>query len=550
MSACKRPVLSPFDSNTESWSRSNIRMKKTLCLLGLMSIAVFPACQKQKSEVQQQPQPLDSTQATSPQESAEDTKPRVAQRPPTESYDVFYTRLEPHGSWFETKDYGFVWQPREAQSGQWRPYLNGRWVYTDVGWTWVSAEPFGWATYHYGRWTRLRDVGWVWVPGEEWAPAWVSWRKSDDYVGWAPLPPEARFDHTIGIRNWADNYYDIGPTQYCFVPVAHFGAERLEQTVAPPEQNVTIINRTTNITNVTFNNMTVVNEGPNYDELRSHSEVPIERLKLERKQTVDTARAPQASVIKGEVLELTAPVVRRARPADRPREIKRTISQIAVEKGWSDAGDAQTVNQVREKMKAEATPPPDAPPKSFVNASSEPVSETTPMSSVESSAAPSVSASPRPTVTGSGAVGLNPSSVSPTPGETSPERRSPTPKPIDKGVPPGAIGTGGPPAGGQTGQPRVGDRLKSQAQRYNPRRVEPMPSPAQKASPGASATMSATPAASVSSTESPEPSVHQPHKRPNGAQQEPSLPPRRKPGGRSNQQGGSAHSPTPTPAER
>ena len=107
------------------------------------------------------------------------------------SYDTFYRKLEPYGGWRETTDYGYVWQPEQAQrSRDWRPYTDGRWAYTDAGWTWVSDEPFGWATYHYGRWTRLRGVGWVWVPGDEWAPAWVSWRKSDRHLGWAPLPPE------------------------------------------------------------------------------------------------------------------------------------------------------------------------------------------------------------------------------------------------------------------------------------------------------------------------------------------------------------------------
>ena len=116
------------------------------------------------------------------------------------SYDTFYSKLDPYGDWRETADYGYVFQPRAAEgSRKWRPYTNGRWVYTEAGWTWVSEEPFGWATYHYGRWTRLRNIGWVWVPGDEWAPAWVSWRKSDDYVGWAPLPPEATFDRRAGI---------------------------------------------------------------------------------------------------------------------------------------------------------------------------------------------------------------------------------------------------------------------------------------------------------------------------------------------------------------
>src|SRR5207245_3465586 len=66
---------------------------------------------------------------------------------PARGYSTFYTKLEPHGAWFETSDYGYVWQPRQAESSRaWRPYTNGRWVYTDVGWTWISEEPFGWAT--------------------------------------------------------------------------------------------------------------------------------------------------------------------------------------------------------------------------------------------------------------------------------------------------------------------------------------------------------------------------------------------------------------------
>src|SRR2546430_3510491 len=184
----------------------------------------------------------------------------------TTGYSTFYNKLESYGDWIETGDYGYVFRPREAEGSRWRPYTNGRWVYTDAGWTWISEEPFGWATYHYGRWTRLRGIGWVWVPGNQWAPAWVSWRKGNDYVGWAPLPPEARFDQHTGIHNWSDNYYDIGPDQYCFVATREFGAQRAESTILPPERNVAIVNQTTNVTNITYNNTTIVNEGPNYDE--------------------------------------------------------------------------------------------------------------------------------------------------------------------------------------------------------------------------------------------------------------------------------------------
>ena len=92
--------------------------------------------------------------------------------------DFFYNNIS-GGSWMEVGDYGYCWQPEVAVSNtNWRPYSDGYWAYTDVGWTWVSYEDHGWATHHYGRWVRVDGYGWVWSPGRdeeiEWAPAWVS----------------------------------------------------------------------------------------------------------------------------------------------------------------------------------------------------------------------------------------------------------------------------------------------------------------------------------------------------------------------------------------
>jgi hypothetical protein len=103
--------------------------------------------------------------------------------------DTFYDELSPYGQWVWHPRYGYVWLP-ENVSGNWRPYSVGRWTYTDeYGWYWDSYEPFAWAVYHYGRWGYDQDYGWFWVPGDTWAPAWVQWRYSDDYVGWAPVGP-------------------------------------------------------------------------------------------------------------------------------------------------------------------------------------------------------------------------------------------------------------------------------------------------------------------------------------------------------------------------
>src|SRR5438445_2368391 len=301
-------------------------MKKIFALLLVIALPIFSSCQKQQTDAERQAEIDRQVQQRLDAEHQAQEKEKLAQREdelnarekalaekqnavakssqresrpprtesatrtddhrPTASYDTFYTQLDRYGDWRETSDYGYVWQPRQAQSRTWRPYTDGHWVYTDVGWTWVSEEPFGWATYHYGRWTRLRNIGWVWVPGDEWAPAWVSWRKSNDYVGWAPLPPEARFDRGTGIHNWSDNYYDIGPDQYCFVATREFGAQRIESTIVPSERNVTIVNQTTNVTNITYNNTTIVNGGQNYDEVRAQSREPMQRFRLEHNASV------------------------------------------------------------------------------------------------------------------------------------------------------------------------------------------------------------------------------------------------------------------------
>src|SRR6266513_2282076 len=278
----------------------------------------------------------------------------------TATYGMFYEKLDPYGEWRETKDYGYVFQPREAESSRdWRPYTEGHWVYSDAGWTWITDESFGWATYHYGRWVKLRRVGWVWVPGEEWAPAWVSWRSSKDYVGWAPLPPEARFDRKSGIHNWADSYYDIGPDQYSFVPSNEFGAEHVRRAVVPAERNINIVIETTNVTRITFSNTTIVNEGPSYDELRSRSQRPIERYRLRRQNT------EIAATIRGDELEISAPVITPVRDMPRPRRVKERVIEVNVDNGWTIA-DRSAAERARTKIRTESTPPPNAPPKKFV----------------------------------------------------------------------------------------------------------------------------------------------------------------------------------------
>ncbi len=128
------------------------------------------------------------------------------------SFGTFHDGLAPYGEWVSAGAYGRVWRPARVAPG-WRPYYYGRWEWTDEGWLWVSDEPWGWATYHYGRWAYDSYYGWVWIPGYQWAPAWVTWRYSPEYIGWAPLGP--------GFSVYVTSY----PTVYgwwTFVPCRRF----------------------------------------------------------------------------------------------------------------------------------------------------------------------------------------------------------------------------------------------------------------------------------------------------------------------------------------
>jgi hypothetical protein len=141
----------------------------------------------------------------------------------TVTFDTFRDRLSPYGEWVNVPNYGNVWRPAHV-AADWRPYYNGRWEWTDEGWLWVSDEPWGWAAYHYGRWAYDPYYSWVWVPGYQWAPAWVTWRYSPDYIGWAPLAP--------GFSVFVSSY-PVAFTWWTFVPCNNFVAVPVSRVAVP-----------------------------------------------------------------------------------------------------------------------------------------------------------------------------------------------------------------------------------------------------------------------------------------------------------------------------
>ncbi len=112
------------------------------------------------------------------------------------------------GEWQPNPEYGQVWYPPVA--ADWVPYREGHWAYVQPwGWTWVDNASWGFAPFHYGRWSRFGDR-WGWVPGERdasygpsyrpvYSPALVSFvgigaaavagLAVGAAVGWIPLGP-------------------------------------------------------------------------------------------------------------------------------------------------------------------------------------------------------------------------------------------------------------------------------------------------------------------------------------------------------------------------
>src|SRR5438874_13402637 len=320
------------------------------------------------------------------------------------SIDFFYNNLS-GGNWIEVADYGYGWQPDVAVNDpNRRPYADGYWAYTDDGWTWISYEDFGWATYHYGRWARLTDYGWVWFPGSDLdsGPAWVSWRTGGDYVGWARLPPRGPGivyeGRPIGGR--VDIEFDIGPAYYNFVDVRYIGEPVLRSRIVAPSENVTYINNTVNVTNITYENNVVHNYGPDYNVLSARSSRPIQRLRLEREANVDVtaaARSGGLTKVQGDKLVVGAPMtIKKPAAQMAPPNVKTKVAQPKLEKGWAGVSNEA---EVKQKMKTEdlkKVPPPSAagapgqaPPAAPATAPTAPVAPT-----AAAAAAPTAAASP------------------------------------------------------------------------------------------------------------------------------------------------------------
>src|SRR6267154_2323812 len=265
----------------------------------------------------------------------------------------FYDDLAPYGSWERVSRYGECWVPIDVPVG-WRPYTVGYWVDTDYGWMWVSQDPWGGLPYHYGRWAYDSYYGWVWVPDDDavWAPAWVAWRYGDDCVGWAPLPPDAGWRSGSGLTV-SVSILDrrINRDAWCFTPVRSFGSTRIRGSIYPPGRNITLLNRTRNVT-----------------RYESYNSLPAERgllpqlierdtgHRFQRYRVVDS-RAPGRSrdvSIQGNTIEVYRPRVpgvrsQLGRPEGGTRPSRTVTQRPQMEQGRFD----QRMSQERDALRRE-----------------------------------------------------------------------------------------------------------------------------------------------------------------------------------------------------
>jgi hypothetical protein len=165
---------------------------------------------------------------------------------------VGFEDMDDYGDWRDDSNYGHIWFPNQIQAG-WAPYHQGHWDWIDPwGYTWVDDSPWGYAPFHYGRWVFVAGR-WGWIAGPPaqppvYAPALVvfiggggGWGGN---IGWFALGPR-------------EVYVPTYPVSQTYMTQINVSSTTVSTTVVTNVYNTTIINKTTNITNVTYANKSV-----------------------------------------------------------------------------------------------------------------------------------------------------------------------------------------------------------------------------------------------------------------------------------------------------
>jgi uncharacterized protein YraI len=402
-------------------------------------------------------------------------------------HGAFYDRLAPYGQWTWLEGQ-YVFVPGGVDRA-WRPYTDGRWVYTDrYGWMWASNEPFGWATYHYGRWGFSKRIGWFWVPGNRWAPAWVSWRKSDDYLAWAPLPPS--YDEGANVQITAR---DVPAYYWQAVPSNQFLAPDLPRRILrDPARVQPVLEQTQPLGNVVVNNTTVVNNVVNLQFVEQKTQEQVVVHRVER-----TGDAEKAGKVEGASVEIFQPQTdQKPAIAAPPKPMK--IEEVAAEsKTKEQAGAAPATEsmllppEIKTPEAAQATPPAPPPPpppasKGAAPAGEQaapppppPAKETTPAAETSAPPSPGKEAAPSAGEQGTPPIAGEATPAPKTNGKEAKEKEKSSAQPSAEGTPsPASPAEGAPPL------PQQGEQVTPDAKKkVAPSGEEALPPPGEQNAP-------------------------------------------------------------------
>jgi hypothetical protein len=151
------------------------------------------------------------------------------------------------------------------------------------------------------------------MPGTVWAPAWVAWRYSEEWIGWAPLPPEARWDVAVGLRFGGSQR--IAPSEWCFVDRRGLLDRHLRDQIAPLAGNVTLLERTREATRYAARAGRPLDVGPDVGAVERMIGRSVPRMRV-----VDLRSPMGGRPVLGAsgAIGFFRPSLRPAEPADRP----------------------------------------------------------------------------------------------------------------------------------------------------------------------------------------------------------------------------------------
>ncbi|HWZ97358.1 MAG TPA: DUF6600 domain-containing protein [Candidatus Dormibacteraeota bacterium] len=225
---------------------------------------------------------------------------------------VGYEDLDDNGGWRPVPEYGTVWFPHTTVVG-WAPYRYGHWAYVAPwGWTWVDDAPWGFAPFHYGRWVVVGGV-WGWVPCPPrpaivtvgyvrpvYAPALVAWVGGAHWgvgvsVGGPPAVGVAWFP--LGPRDVYCPSYHVSPRYVERVNVSN--TTIINRTQVTNVYNNVYVNKTVNVTNITYQNQHINNAVTATSQASFTSAQPVGRnmMRVDERELTAAPVAPTGPAV-------------------------------------------------------------------------------------------------------------------------------------------------------------------------------------------------------------------------------------------------------------